>query len=140
VRSAWLALGAALLVSACSERDEPRHERMIPVVGAKQLEAEIAARAGPVLVDYGAAWCPPCRTQNPILIRLLDTRPDLVVLEVDMEERENGRAFGQRIRSIPVLEIYRGGEKVWENVGLTDAETLERRLGPAAERSPSGGK
>jgi hypothetical protein len=48
--------GLGALVAGCADRGEPEHPRMIPVVGAARLAAELASRSGPVVVEFHTVW------------------------------------------------------------------------------------
>ena len=83
----------------------------------------------PVLVDFWATWCGPCRMQAPILEQLdseLGGSVKIGKVDVD-EEPELARRFG--VMSIPTLIAFRDGKAIAQNVGVTDANGLKRMLG-----------
>jgi len=99
---------------------------------------EVTEAEGPVLVDFWAEWCPPCRMIAPSIDALATAysgRAKVGKLNVD-ENPEVAAAFG--IRSIPTLLVLKGGQVVEQQVGALPqpriAEMLERQLEPAGAR------
>ena len=65
----------------------------------------------PVLLDFHAPWCGPCRMMGPVLEEIAAQRPDVLVGKVNVdEETALARRFG--VMSIPMLAVIRGGEVV----------------------------
>jgi thioredoxin 1 len=84
-----------------------------------------------VVVDFWAAWCPPCRVLGPSIDRLAEERPDLVVGKLNVDEAQE-IADRYRITGIPTVLVFRGGALVERSVGLVSFERLQE-LTPAAE-------
>src|SRR3954466_10712578 len=81
----------------------------------------------PVLVDFTAAWCPPCRVMNPILAELAGERDDLRVVSVDGDESQEPAApYG--VLPIPPFMLSRAGEPVLRLVGSRPRKRLEAEL------------
>ena len=78
--------------------------------------AEIVEKSSPVLVDFWASWCGPCRMVSPIVDQLADEHPELVIGKVNVdEEPELAQAFG--VMSIPTLIVLRDGKEAERAVG-----------------------
>lgn len=77
----------------------------------------------PVIVDFSAAWCGPCRMVAPILEEIAETRPDLAVVTVDVDESmELARAYN--VASIPLLLGFRGGKIVGKTIGAVPYDEI----------------
>lgn len=82
----------------------------------------------PVLVDFGAQWCGPCKKQLPILEEFAELNKDkikVVSLDIDESPVVTGN-FG--VRGVPTLMLFKGGKKVGIKVGLTTKAGLEKLL------------
>jgi len=94
------------------------------------FRAEVLESERPVVVDFWAAWCGPCRVMSPILEELAAERPDLRVVKVDADA--NQRVAAQyAVLSMPTFMVFRDGAPVGSIVGsrpkrrlVEDVETL----------------
>ena len=97
---------------------------------AKELTAlnfkeEVFESEKPVLVDFWATWCGPCRRQAPIVEELAEEGYAVGKVDVDAQP---ALAQQYRIMSIPTLLVFKGGQEVKRFVGLTSKEVLKKSL------------
>jgi thioredoxin 2 len=92
----------------------------------------VAAASIPVVVDYWAPWCGPCRMVAPELQKVAARQAGrLLVVKVNTDQlTELGDRFG--IRSIPTMAVFAGGREVARTAGARPAEDIERFVADAA--------
>jgi thioredoxin 1 len=88
----------------------------------------IAAAPTPVLVDFWAPWCGPCKMMAPILEELAtELAGKLTICKVNVDD--NGDIAGEYgIRAIPTLLLFKGGQLVEQFVGMMDKATLKAKV------------
>jgi thioredoxin 1 len=99
-------------------------------VTKKDFENEVLKSEVPVLVDFWAPWCMPCRMMAPILDELAEALDGKVkITKVDTENPENQElAMQYQIQSIPNMKLFKGGQVVDEFVGMRSKEALQADL------------
>ena len=82
----------------------------------ENFAAEVLNSDKPVLLDFWASWCGPCRMLSPIVDQVADERPDVQVGKVNVDEQpELAGQFG--VMSIPTLLVFKNGKLVNQSVG-----------------------
>lgn len=93
---------------------------------------DVLTAAGPVLVDFTASWCGPCKALAPILETLAEENAGKVrVLKLDVDANPE-TALRYNIRSVPTLFLFKGGEPVGSQVGLLPKARLQAWIDQAA--------
>jgi thioredoxin 1 len=92
------------------------------------FEAEVAKSPVPVLVDFSATWCGPCKQLAPIVEKIADENVGkFKVGAVDIDDSPGiTQKFG--VRGVPTVIVFKNGERVGQHVGLTNKETLLKLL------------
>jgi thioredoxin 1 len=90
----------------------------------KDFEARVLKSAVPVIVDFWATWCPPCKMLGPIFEKVAGDYAGRVVF-AKMNTYENQETpVKYNIRGIPTLLLFKGGKVVAQQVGAVDARAL----------------
>ncbi len=80
----------------------------------------------PVIVDFFAEWCGPCKTMSPILKQVKDMQGDKVrIVKVDVD-KNNALAMQYSIQSVPTLMIFKNGKQLWRQSGVINAGELNK--------------
>ena len=83
----------------------------------EQFEEKVLKSQKPVLVDFFATWCGPCRMLTPILEQIAEEQDAFDIVKIDVDECENlSRQFG--IMSIPTLLVFKNGQCIKRETGL----------------------
>jgi thioredoxin 1 len=100
-------------------------------VNDAQFEAEVLKSETPVLVDFWAPWCGPCRMVAPLVEELADEYgPKVKFVKVNTDESFN-TAASYGIRSIPTLIVFKGGQPVGQVIGFRPKNDIKREIDKA---------
>ena len=94
------------------------------------FQAEVIESESPVLVDFWAPWCGPCRVVAPVLEDIASERPELRVVKLNVDENQQTAAKYQ-VLSIPTMILFKAGEPVKTVIGAYPKKKLEQELEPA---------
>lgn len=104
-----------------------RSAMAIVTVTKENFEKEVLQAEKPVMVDFWATWCGPCRMLSPIVDQLAEERADAVFGKVNVDEQQELAAqFG--IMSIPTVVVFKNGKVVRQTVGAQPKAALEKML------------
>ena len=145
--------GIVITCTSCGQKNRLTYERLaesvrcgrckqaisapdtpIEVRTAAEFDRLVARSSLPVVVDYWAPWCGPCRMVAPELQKVASRRSgQILVVKVNTDEvSELGERFG--IRSIPTLAVFAGGREVTRTAGAQPAEQIEALIEQAIEK------
>lgn len=103
----------------------------------QEFEDKVVKSDKVVLVDFWAAWCPPCRAMSPTLISLakkLEDTTDVVKINIEESTDNNALAREHGVQSIPNMVVYKGGKQVDNIIGMVPESTLQELLATAAAK------
>jgi thioredoxin 1 len=92
-----------------------------------RFAADVLEADRPVLVDFWAPWCAPCRVLSPVIEQLAAERDDLAFAKVDIEV-EQQTAAQYEVLAAPTLILFRSGQPVLRLVGTRSRRRLEQEL------------
>ena len=101
---------------------------MARAVTTANFKDEVLSNTKPVLVDFWAEWCGPCKMMQPILEQVSQQLGDQVrIVKIDVD-RNQQLASQLQVSSVPTLAIFKNGEIVWRQPGVQPANVLSEKL------------
>jgi thioredoxin 1 len=94
------------------------------------FQAEVIESDKPVLVDFWAPWCGPCRVVAPVLEEIASERDDLRIVKLNVDDNQQTAAAFD-VLSIPTMILFKGGLPVKKVIGAYPKKKLQAELEPA---------
>jgi thioredoxin 1 len=101
---------------------------MIVEITSNNFEVEVTQSDLPVLVDFWASWCGPCRMLSPVVDELAGQYDGKVKFGKVNVDEQPGLAAAYGVQSIPTLILFKNGEAVNKSVGVVPKSSIEQML------------
>lgn len=116
------------LVATPSSGQKSVSANMMPVAGESQFNTEVLQAKGPVVVDFHATWCGPCKAMAPILEDMAgEMKGSVKFVKVDVDKNA-ALASRYQIKGVPTLIMFKGGEPQDTIVGMAPTGELRARI------------
>ncbi len=92
-------------------------------ITGKNFQEEVLSCDRPVLVDFWAGWCGPCRTLSPVIDEISEEHPEIKVGKINVDD-ETGLAAKFNVMSIPFVAVFKNGEMTASSVGVRPKDEI----------------
>ena len=92
-------------------------------INNENFESEVLGSSKPVLVDFFATWCGPCRMVSPVIDEIAEEREDIKVCKIDVDQASE-LAIRYGVASIPTLMVFKNGEITNKALGAMPKEDI----------------
>src|SRR5574344_975640 len=100
-----------------------RRKKMLKHINNKDFEQEVLKNSKPVLVDFYADWCGPCKMVAPVLEKIGREHTNFEIVKVNVDENQD-LAIKYGVMSIPTMIVFKKGEAVDGIVGFSDEQAI----------------
>ncbi|MBD5105766.1 MAG: thioredoxin [Lachnospiraceae bacterium] len=100
---------------------------MALTITAENFEEEVMGSDKPVLLDFWAEWCGPCKMQTPVIEEFAKENQDIMVGKINVD-KEPELAMQYKVMSIPTLIVMKNGEKTAMKLGFSTKEDLKQLI------------
>ena len=111
----------------CFYRKKELKSMSVMTITKNNFETEVLKSEKPVLVDFWASWCGPCKMLSPIVDQLAEENPQIKVGKINVDE-EQELAMQFQVMSIPTLYLFKDGKVVSSSVGVKPKQALEAMI------------
>lgn len=96
-------------------------------ITSQNYNKEVMESKSPVVIDFWASWCGPCKMMSPIIDEMAESNPNIKVCKVNVDE-EQQLASQFNIMSIPTIVVIQNGKVVGTSIGVTPKEEILKMI------------